>query len=219
MSECLINMWRWSVCVTSAARWSFKDASNSQVPAQVCPHPHPHPRPPVFIMHCLKDADWEVWEMSAQEDEVHVHHPLRQHTALQSPSQDVCTITPKPPGDSVPLKMNAPGSCLVCMHLCFLFFFFCLSERKKRKGSQQQHKVSQMQIHHSKSKAHQNGELYHLYILQLPHIFHKLRGRLPSFPAIAYRFKKKKRCEVRKKWKKSRRVSLQAGRTFSLIRK
>lgn len=106
----------------------------------------------------------------------------------------------------------------VCICVFYLFIF-CLSERKKRKGSQQQHKVSQMQIHHSKSKAHQNGELYHLYILQLPHIFHKLRGRLPSFPAIAYRFKKKKRCEVRKKWKKSRRVSLQAGRTFSLIRK
>lgn len=135
MSGCLINMWRWSVCVTSAARWSFKDASNSQVPAQVCPHPHPHPRPPVFTVHYFKDADWEVWEMSAQEDEVHVHHPLRQRMALQSPSQDLCTITPKPPGDSVPLKMNAQGSCLVCMRLCFLFFFLFIREKEKKRQS------------------------------------------------------------------------------------
>lgn len=74
-------------------------------------------------------------ELSAQEDEVCVHHPLRQRAALQLPASIFVQLLQNLQGTvshwrwmPQDLKLSRMRACV-----CVFFFFFCISERKKEK--------------------------------------------------------------------------------------
>lgn len=144
----------------------------------------------MFTAHCLKDADLEVWNCQRRK--------MKCTCTTHFVSARLCSSQPGSPYNysktsrgRCPIEDECPRiwNCLVCVHLCASVY---QRERRKRKGLRQQQKVSQMQINqlNQKHTTDHNGKLYHLCILQLPHILSKVRERLSSFPAIAYHQKK-----------------------------